>query len=130
VVPTERATTAAPTILVVDDDEVVRKLVRTTLTRRGYGVLEAMDGRDALQVLADYPFLPSVVILDLAMRAAGGYEIVPILQERYPALKIVVSSSYPEQDVREGSPSGSVAAFLQKPYSVAELAKKVGEILE
>jgi signal transduction histidine kinase len=129
-VPAERATASVATVLVADDDEVVRKLVRTTLSRRGYEVLEARDGRDALRVLADYPSLPSVVILDLAMRVASGDEILPILKERYPAVKIVVSSSYPEQVLQEGSQSDSVAAFLQKPYSVTELAKKVGEILK
>ncbi len=90
------------TVLVVDDEEMVRKLACMTLRRHGYDVLEAKDGRDALQVLADAASLPALVLLDLAMPVMGGDELVPILEQRYPGLKIVVSSGYPEEDARKG----------------------------
>ena len=68
---------AHATILVVDDEEMVRKLACMTLRRHGYEVQEAQDGKDALRVLADSPTLPSLVLLDLAMPVMGGDELVP-----------------------------------------------------
>jgi two-component system, cell cycle sensor histidine kinase and response regulator CckA len=117
------------TILVVEDEEMVRKLACMTLRRHGYQVLEATDGRDALRVLAGSQSLPSLVLLDLAMPVMGGDELVPILDEKYPGLKVIVSSGYPEDDASKGFASGTVAGFLQKPYTVMALAEKVGEHL-
>jgi CheY-like chemotaxis protein len=116
-------------ILVVDDEELLRKLACMTLREGGYEVLEAKDGRDALQVLADSPVLPSLILLDLAMPVMGGDELVPILDTKYPGMKIIVSSGYPEEDVRKGFPSRSVVAFLQKPYTITVLAERVGAAL-
>jgi PAS domain S-box-containing protein len=118
------------TILVVDDEEMLRKLACITLRRNGYEVLEAKDGKEALQVLADSASRPALVLLDLAMPVMGGDELVPILKERYPGLKVVVSSGYPEEDARSGFPPEAVVGFLQKPYTVFALAEKVGEALD
>jgi CheY-like chemotaxis protein len=117
------------TILVVDDEEMVRKLACISLRRYGYEALEAKDGRDALQVLADSPALPSLILLDLAMPIMGGDELVPILEKQYPSLKIIVSSGYPEEDARRGFRSGATVGFLQKPYTILTLAEKIGEAL-
>jgi PAS domain S-box-containing protein len=116
-------------ILVVDDEEMVRRLACVALTSYGYEVLEAQDGKDALQVLAEAPFLPSLILLDLAMPVMGGDELVPILEQKYPGMKIVLTSGYPEQDARKGFQAGSVTGFLQKPYTVVTLAEKIGEVL-
>ena len=123
------ATRGASTILVVDDEEMVRRLASQTLRRHGYEVQEAEDGKDALRVLADSPTLPSLVLLDLAMPALGGDELVPILAAKYPDLKILMSSGYPEEEARKLSPNGSVSFFLQKPYTGVVLVEKVAEAL-
>jgi PAS domain S-box-containing protein len=117
------------TILVVDDEEMVRRLACVALGSYGYEVLEAKDGKDALQVLAEAPSLPSLILLDLAMPVMGGDELVPILEEKYPGLKVVLTSGYPEQHARKGFHSGAVAGFLQKPYTVVMLAEKIGAVL-
>jgi CheY-like chemotaxis protein len=99
------------------------------LRRCGYEVLEARDGKDALQVLANAPELPSLVLLDLAMPVMGGNELVPILQARYPAIKILISSGYSEEDSRRDFAPEAIAGYLQKPYTVVALARKVAEVL-
>jgi YesN/AraC family two-component response regulator len=63
------------------------------------------------------------------MPVMGGDELVPILGKKYPGLKIVLTSGYPEEDARKGFQAGSVAGFLQKPYTVVMLAEKIGEVL-
>jgi PAS domain S-box-containing protein len=117
------------TILVVDDEEMVRKLACMILRRYGYETLEAENGKDALHVLEETSTLPSLVLLDLAMPVMGGDELVPLLETSYPQLKILVSSGYPEEETRKVLPSGSIAGFIQKPYTAVALAEKIGQVL-
>jgi two-component system, cell cycle sensor histidine kinase and response regulator CckA len=123
-----RQTTGPATILVVDDEELVRKLACITLRRHGYEALEARDGRDALQVLADAAVLPSVVLLDLAMPVMDGNELAPILAQKYPGMKVIVSSGYLVEEGKD-FPEGSIAGLLQKPYTGLALADKIREAL-
>jgi PAS domain S-box-containing protein len=116
-------------ILVVDDEEMVRRLACVALTSYGYEVLEAKDGKDALEILAKAPSLPALILLDLTMPVMGGDELVPVLKKEYPGLKIVLTSGYPEQYASKDFQAGSVAGFLQKPYTVVTLAEKVGVVL-
>ena len=134
--PKEPVRTAAPpvlrgttTLLVVDDEEMVRRLAAITLRRYGYEVLEAQNGKHALEVIEASAVVPSLILLDLAMPVMGGDELVTILAARYPSLKIVLSSGYPEEEARKTSASESIAGFLQKPYTGAKLAEKVAQIL-
>ena len=127
-VPPQRFRVAS-SVLVVDDEDMVRRLANIILTRHGYEVLEAADGRQALQVLTDSPTLPSAVLLDLAMPVMGGDELVPILAQHYPDLKIVISSGYPEEEARKVFPAAIVAGYLQKPYRAIALTEKIDEIL-
>ena len=123
--PTQGEIHGSATILVVDDEELVRKLARMALNKLGYEVLEAKDGRDALQVLADSPVLPALILVDLTMPIMGADELVPILDTKYPDLKIIVSSGYPEEEARKAFTSRSVVGFLQKPYTITVLAEMV-----
>ena len=127
--PSRQRQPAAAVVLVVDDEEMVRRLARMALERRGYGVLEAGTGREALRVLAGADPPPALVLLDLAMPEMGGDELIPILAERYSNLKIVVSSGYSEEEVRKTYQSNLVAGFLQKPYTVADLSDKMDEVM-
>jgi PAS domain S-box-containing protein len=113
------------TILVVDDEEMVRSMARTALQSEGYEVLEANNGRDALDMLARADTLPTLVLLDLTMPVMGGAELMPILNHDYPGLRVIVTSGYSEEDARSDLPPGVVADFLQKPYSITTLAEKV-----
>jgi CheY-like chemotaxis protein len=92
--------------------------------------LEAGNGRDALDVLARAARPPALVLLDLTMPVMGGEELVPILNRDYPDLPILLTSGYPEEEAQRAFPPGAVAAFLQKPYTVAALAEKVERTLD
>jgi PAS domain S-box-containing protein len=113
------------TVLVVDDEEAVRRLAAISLRQCGYEVLEAENGRHALEVLAAAPALPAVVLLDLVMPIMGGDEVIPVLREKYPGLRIVVSSGYPEEDARQVFAPDCAAGFLQKPYTSTTLAEAI-----
>jgi two-component system, cell cycle sensor histidine kinase and response regulator CckA len=125
----QRQGQAPAVILVVDDEEMVRELACAALKDSGYEVLEARRGREVLNVLAGAASTPSLVLLDLTVRAAEKAELVPVLNQKYPELRIILTSDYPEEDALRGFPPRTVAGFLQKPYSVATLTEKVKETL-
>jgi len=108
---------------------MVRELACAALRERGYELLEAKDGREALDVLADAARLPSLVLLDLSLPVLGAEELVPILNKKYPNVRIIISSGYTEEDARMRLPPGVAVGFLQKPYTLATLAQRVEEIL-
>jgi CheY-like chemotaxis protein len=121
-----RQAPAQSTILVVDDEELIRKLASMALRSQGYEVLEAGNGKAALDLLADSSSLPSLVLLDHAMPVMGGDELIPILQSKYPELKVLLCSGYPKE---ESSLAPAAIPFLQKPYTAAELTEKIAETL-
>jgi CheY-like chemotaxis protein len=116
-------------VLVVEDEELVRQMACVALRTQGYEVLEAKNGRDALEMLAGPATIPSLVLLDLTMPVMGGDELLPILNHDYPSLPIILTSGYLEEDARGAFPPGAVADFLQKPYALTTLTEKVEGIL-
>ena len=117
------------TVLIVEDEQSVRKLASLMLKRKGYKVLEASDGKQALAVLAECPEPPDVILLDWAMPAMGGEELLPVLAREYPGIKIVVSSGYPGGEGSRIPPLDLVAAFLPKPYHEAILHNIIAQVL-
>jgi CheY-like chemotaxis protein len=112
-------------ILVVDDEEMVRRMACMALRSQGYEVVEANNGKVALDVLAAAATLPSLVLLDLTMPVMGGAELVPIINRDYPGLWVIVTSGYSEDDARRDLSPGAIADFLQKPYTLTTLMEKV-----
>jgi CheY-like chemotaxis protein len=117
-------------ILVVDDEEMVRRMACMALRSQGYEVLEATNGKGALEVLAAVATLPRLVLLDLTMPVMGGAELVPILNRDYSGLRVILTSGYSEEDARRDLSPGAIADFLQKPYTLATLMEKVEGALE
>jgi CheY-like chemotaxis protein len=70
-----------------------------------------------------------LVLLDLGMPVMGGDVLAPVLREKYPSLRIVVSSGYAEEGARESIPMESVSGFLHKPYTAMTIANKIAEAL-
>jgi two-component system, OmpR family, KDP operon response regulator KdpE len=115
-------TTPAPKILVVDDEPPIRKLLRMGLTSQGYDVLEAPDGKSALELLAKKPAL---VILDLGLPDIDGHDLLRRIRLRQEALPIIVLSS-------RGDEAGKVAAldlgaddYVTKPFGMDELFARI-----
>ncbi|MGC1372547.1 MAG: PAS domain S-box protein [Candidatus Sulfotelmatobacter sp.] len=114
------------TILLVEDEESVRQLVRETLESRGYRVLEAANGQTALALAAEHKHDLHLVITDVVMPGLSGHELAQQLLATRPALKVLYLSGYAQDAF---PPSESHKAFLQKPFTLQSLARKVREIL-
>jgi len=115
-----QAEPARATVLVVDDEEMVRRLAQRALSMRGHGVLLASDGREAIEVLRANRDTVSVILLDLTMPAMSGEEALPRLREIRPDVRILASSGYSESEaVRRFG--GAIDGFIQKPYAAQKL---------
>jgi two-component system cell cycle sensor histidine kinase/response regulator CckA len=125
----QRPQRASAAILVVDNEDLVLEMACAGLRAAGYQVLEARNGPSALEALAGVAQPPSLVLLDLSMPGMGAGDLVRILRREYPEMRIILTSSYAEEDARSGSPGGVIAGFLQKPYTLSALKDVVEEAL-
>ena len=112
------------TILVVDDEEIVRMAARTVLERFGYNVFEAENGREAVRVYERHPNEISVVLLDMTMPVMSGVETLQRLLKLDPAAVVIATSGYNEAEAKQIF-GASIAGFIQKPYTAPELGRKM-----
>lgn len=117
------------TVLVVDDDERIRAVVRRILSERGYAVLEARNAHAALDLLQDHADEVRVCITDLVMPGIDGRSMAAQVMERYPHIRMLYMSGYTEH------PAVKVAltrrdSFLQKPFAGHELLQAVRRVLD
>ncbi len=117
-------------VLVVDDEEQVRDVTRRMLESRGFSVLTARDGIEALEVFRERADEVDLVLLDLTMPRMGGEETFRRLAELRPGVKTILSSGYGEHDVAERLGRRGLADFIQKPYRPGDLFDKVRRALE
>ncbi|MEX2261153.1 MAG: response regulator [Bryobacteraceae bacterium] len=116
------------TILVVDDEEVVRRTAQIALERYGYQVISAENGSEALNVLEEMRDAVSLVVLDMTMPVMGGDEALRRMKRRWPELRVLASSGYHEDEAIRRFGEG-FAGFIQKPYTAAKLLSKVNNSL-
>ena len=117
------------TILIVDDEEHIRRLMQTVMERAGYVVLEAEDGVAGLAMFHKNEQAVSMVILDLKMPHMDGYEVMRELHRSRPELPVILFTGYDESEMGGRFAPGEVAAFIQKPCDVDKILRTVGEIL-
>jgi len=113
------------TILLVDDEDAVRRVAKAALERYGYTVLLAEDGYQAVDTFSRTAEQVLLVILDMAMPGMGGEETFRRLKAIRPEVPVLVSSGFDELEAARRFQSGGIAGFLQKPYTVVQLAEKV-----
>jgi len=122
------ATVTHETILIVDDEAIIRKLASLALRTHGMRVVAAESGRDALSALAAEPDI-SAVILDLTMPVMNGEEALRLIKAMRPNLPIIISSGFSEAEIAQRFESSGVAGVLSKPYTVAAIVSKVTNVL-
>lgn len=117
------------TVLLVEDEESVRELVLETLVARGYKVLEAENGESGLRVAEAYRDHIDILITDVVMPGMGGRELAKRLLLLRPNLAVLYLSGYTEDTILHQGALGPGTAFLQKPFTLQNLARKVREVL-
>jgi CheY-like chemotaxis protein len=119
------------TILLVEDESLVRSLAARILRDQGYSVLEAVNGDEALQVVQLYGEKPIHLLLtDVVMPQMGGKALADRLRAIHPELRILFASGYSESSVYDLGISEAGVGFLQKPFTPGVLARKVRAVLD
>jgi len=121
--------TDSGTILVVDDEPSVRNITAAMLRRKGYKVIPASDGREALEIFRERHGEIDCVILDLTMPHVDGEETFREMRRMDGNVKVVMTSGYNKQDVTRKFVGRGLAGFIQKPFRLNELHAKIREVL-
>jgi PAS domain S-box-containing protein len=118
------------TILVVEDEKIVRSLALEILKMHGYSVLEARNGTEALKVAARHSGTIHLMLTDVVMPQMGGPELVQRLQPLRPEMRILYMSGYTGGALVQQGVLAPETALLSKPFGVDALARKIREILD
>jgi nitrogen-specific signal transduction histidine kinase/CheY-like chemotaxis protein len=121
---------ASGSVLVVDDEDVIRMVARRTLEQAGFDVLAARDGVEALEIYRRHAESIVGVVLDIAMPRLDGIETLYELRLERPDLKVLLSSGYTEQDVVPAFTSRRFSRYLKKPYKPVDLVRELRRLLE
>jgi|SRR5688572_15050398 len=114
------------TILIVDDEAQIRKMLTITLQSSGYRVSEATSGKEALKIVATHP--PDLILLDLGLPDQGGQEILKHLREWYSNPIVILSVQTSEQEIVTAL-DGGASDYLVKPFRTGELLARIRSAL-
>lgn len=114
-------------ILIAEDDDLVRMVIKDALEKKGFEVVESDDGDIAVEMFARYPDI-GLLILDLNMNRMNGKEAYGIIKKMKPDLKCIVSSGHIEEGDKEELSEMGINAFLLKPYPMDDLYRTIGGI--
>ena len=126
----EAAPAGKETILLVEDEEYVRRIARLGLESYGYTVLAAQNGREAMSITERFGRVVDLMVTDIVMPEMGGPELVAKIRARYPTLRVLYISGYANDPVNHEAIVRASAAYLLKPFSPRQLASKVRRILD
>ncbi|HXF94696.1 MAG TPA: PAS domain S-box protein [Gemmatimonadales bacterium] len=118
------------TILLVEDEESVRSVARGMLRRQGYTVLEAADARQAMELAERHAGPIHLLIADVVMPEIGGREVAARITALRPEVRVLYVSGYTEDAIAHYGVLDPAAAFLEKPFTPAILARRVRELLD
>ena len=118
------------TILLVEDDAILRRTAKRVLEKFGYTVVTATDGLDALNIIQGHATPADLIISDVVMPRASGPQLLSALRGAGASPRMLFTSGYAARDVQERATLDRGVPFLAKPWTIAELLRKVREVLD
>jgi CheY-like chemotaxis protein len=118
------------TVLLVEDEPLVRELAVTALREKGYTVIEAGNGEEGLRIAQQHSGRIDLVFTDVVMPVMNGKEMAGALHKSRPDAKVLFTSGYSEEVIGHHGLLRTGIQFLQKPYVAATLARRVREVLD
>ncbi len=123
-------TNGSETILLVEDNDQVRHLARAILGRKGYAILEAVNGREALKTLESSNTPVDLLLTDVVMPGMSGRNLYEKIAEKQPGIKVLYMSGYTDNEIARSGVLEEGVDFIQKPFSVDSLNSKVRKVLD
>ena len=119
-------------ILIVDDEESIRKALRLTLSKAGYDVVEADDGAKGIEAIGadDNPLMVDVIICDIRMPKINGLEAIAFFRQQYPSVPVLVLTGYPDIQLTTNLLKQGVVDYLAKPADKDVLMAAVERTVE
>ncbi|MFM8551588.1 MAG: response regulator [Nitrospiraceae bacterium] len=130
--PHTKETPGLGRVLIVEDEENVRKVTRLTLQNAGYDVEEAEDGGKAVDVInsGENPLMVDVIICDIRMPKINGMEAIAYFRSQYPSVPIIVQTGFPDIEMATSLLKEGVAEYLVKPVEKDTLLAAVAKAIE
>jgi CheY-like chemotaxis protein len=116
------------TILVVEDEANMLRLLERVLSKRGYQVLTAADGEEAIEVHRSHKDAIDIILLDLGLPKISGQDVLVKLKTENPDVKIVIATGYLEPDLSSEIERAGVKHFVHKPYVLDDVVKIVQSV--
>ena len=117
------------TVLVVEDEEAVRRLTKRILEDHGYTVLDAPSGQEAIDIVDTHPGNINLLLTDVVMPEMGGKELADRLSEELIGLKVLFMSGYPTDTIAQHGILDEDVPLLHKPFTSEKLLTRIDEIL-
>ena len=128
--PAPQRRPGSETVLLVEDEEIVRKLVCEMLETAGYEVLQAADGSEAIALADRHERTIDLLMTDVVMPGLSGQELARRLAERRPTMRVLFTSGYTEDAITNHGVLSPGTSFLEKPFTAAALGQKLRELLD
>jgi two-component system chemotaxis response regulator CheY len=119
-------------VLVVDDEDSIRKMVGLTLTKAGYDVVEAEDGQKAAEMMRkdDNPLMVDVITCDIRMPKVNGIDAIAFFRQEFPSVPVVVITGFPETEMAVSLLKQGVVDYVSKPVEGQKLVAVIGKAME
>jgi len=119
-------------VLVVDDEPDIRKVVRMTLEKDGYNVIEAQDGQEAMDMIqrGENPMTLDVIITDIRMPKVNGIEAITYFKKEWPSVPLLVLTGFPDVEMATSLLQQGVHGYLVKPVEAEKLKTSVANAIE
>ncbi len=127
--PDVKPAPATETVLLVEDEAQVRHLTRRLLAQRGYSVLEASSGGAALELARGYRERIDLLLTDVVMPQMSGPDLAKAVRSAHPEIKVLFMSGYTETAIGQQGTLPAGTPFVQKPFTSANLHRKVRDVL-
>ena len=118
------------TILVVEDEDVLRDLLATVLQMQGYNVMSARDGEEAVKVFSEHAGEIALVISDIGLPKLNGWDAFKVMNEKSANVKVLLASGYLDPGQKSEMFKSGVKRFIQKPYRIDEVLRAIRETLD
>lgn len=127
--PSSEPTCRSHTILIVDDEAKIRKVLSLGLHARGFAVLEAADGKEALRICRQHDGPIDLLLVDVVMPGMNGLELAPLALSLRPEMKVILMSGYRNEQILLNAALNPNTPFFHKPFTIEALVGTIRVLL-